>query len=293
MNRSKVIRFWLTLSLCMLTLWLSASHPANASSKYVPIAELLKMQEINWHQTYEAQGRSIVINIDHIVLPDVERLPVFTVTGADAAHNLPVPSNLVTINAWNNLLFRTGENPDNNFAVGTKMQPRMDRVYLAQDVESIDWDYHADGNPVSIRQAVDRVRNEISTYYGSEVAESLAISRIAMTTKTLHYNGKTREYGEPVNHPDNMGQYSVEMYQTFYGIPVLAAGGGSFEYMKGDQQNLSCYVIGYIYNEQIYALNANIVREVKMQSEDIPLLPFSEIKLTLEKLIQEGRIRVY
>ena len=95
-----------------------------------------------------------------------------------------------------------------------------------------------------------------------------------------------------IDHPDNMGSYTIRMNQSFYGIPILCIGGGEFNYIKGyEEANMSCRIAGLVFSDNKYHISANIVHEKEIKYKDVPLLPFSEIKKVLEKLIADGRVR--
>lgn len=280
----KLISLSLLVCLCALAI------TAHAASPYVSIAELREEVRSGWHQTYQAHGREITIALDEILIPEVDAVPVLTVRGVD-----PVPQDRYgglecSYNEMGAANFATGSyfGEGDGFFKGKTMGTLTDRVYTADDV---DLTYHADGNAASVGDMIEIVRSSVAQWYGPFIADAMTLASVTIGTKALHYNAKTNTYGDIVDHPDNRGVYTVEMYQALYGIPVLYANGGYFSTLKGEKYGLSSRVFGYMHRTDKYAINTTLVQETDVKHADVPLLPFAEIQPVFEKLIADGRLR--
>lgn len=261
---------------------------AQAAPDYVSIVELRDEVADGWHQTYEAHGRTIRMEVDRIVLPDVDRIPILQVAGVEALSPDRLSTYAVAENLDNRLAYSVGGIGINNFYDGNKMLVKQDRVYTSED---IDLSYHADGNDLSIQEAIDIVIDSLERAYGEELSEVIKIQSARVDGKVYKYDAKCRIFGDPIDHPDNIGRYELQFWQTLQDVPVLCTGGGSFNYLKNDVPYLFSSISAGILDSEEYGVNANLVKTTMVVQDDSPLRPFKDIKQTLEALIEEGRVR--
>lgn len=276
-----------------LTLFFSAilliQATAIADEAMYNIAELKKITEPYWQQTYEAYGRTIDVDVK-VEIPSASTFPMLSI--APILHSVPE-------GVLNQLEKRYTGVQDDSKHIST-YYVNDDRTYVlwhypfildekngestltvtqpmrAENNYDLDTSY-ADNNPLTVREVIAVVASIIKEWYDDDkyFDQNFAISRISMIDR--YYDKSTQE---PIR---DMGGYRLTFSQLFHGIPYVAQVGfiGSPTHLASD-----------IISEDSYSINAYFLyQEHAVLIDDLPLCSFDKVKQTLEELIQQGQLR--
>lgn len=285
----------ITCGLLAVCLALGMASLAQAAPQYVSVGELREEVVGGWHQAYEAHGRTITISLDDIAVPEVDAFPILKLRArvTDIARQPEgYQASLEKIDpatGQDSLFVLKGDTSLSSFLNGNVMQTR-DLVNYTE--LSVDWSVYAEGNTISLGKAFDFMKREIAGFCGQELADSLTPVRIQVSGRVYQYNRNTGEYGQAIDHPDNIGGYSMQLTQSFFGIPVIGTGGGAFStYLKNDRYGLANDVAAYYITPEALNFRANLLEVAEVVYPDVPLCSFASLQAEVEQLILEGRLR--
>ena len=267
------------LSMMMvISLMLIAAASASAVNR-VTINDIRDEVKEGWHQTYEAHGRTIVVNIE-IDIPDVSTVPVIRV-------GFPPP---LTPND------DSGETYLRKDGIGRVVESKPG-VYRGNGgfYPIIGPDARAENSSLSLEEAWEFF-DELIRFYadqiglmdfirGTEIIRSRSYERAGRTggLTDLNLDAPTSE----------MGNYGLAFYQVFHGIPYINIGHyTSPAFPNHLQMDLPYpYISTMLASKSEYTLSFCPAVEVAVLADDIPLVPFADVKKAYENLIKVGHIR--
>lgn len=277
--------------LLMIAMLLLFPHAAWAAAADCTLEDIRNEISNGWNEVFIAHDREINIDLDAdtILLPPVQAVPLYKV---EMSRNLPktLPDDYVQkYREVGKLAYSRGEWRRNKLS-GNNLGTPWDNDVAFDIPDKIDWGYRAEGSPITLMEADEIAQREISRCTGEEQAYSVYR---AFVSNGLHvYDKKTNTYGEWFDHEDNMGMYALYYHQTLAGLPILLTGGGGFfEYSPKDEPHISCGAAVYVYDDYGFDLDIAYVEPVEKIYDDVPLLPFSEIRKVIVEQINQGKIR--
>ena len=263
-----------------LLLW-----PAGSRAEYVSITDLQKEVAAGWHETYQAHGRTITVDIP-IIIPNVGFFPVLRIEKQPAVQSGLLEGANVTANSDNHLSFsRISPNRQ-----PTKEGDAWFRETFILTPGEIDWDKHLTmDNPITAGEAITVFDQLFTRLYGGSWKEHFTLDNLWVTSRLYAYNRKTKEFGSPMN---TWGGYYFDFTQTLCGIPVLVSGSSSLS--PSLEKAYPCPAVradALVSAADDYSIGVQMVRILDMPYPDIPLLSFDAVKEEFEKWIDSGRLR--
>ena len=264
--------------LMAMILLLGFTVPASAA-KRVTIADIHEETKDGWHETYEAHGRTITVDVD-IEVPDVLAVPIIRIGYPSFPESLETSDPDV-------MVFLEDIGIDKESRAG----------YIKGDGDHFEItgeDARAENNPLSFdeaREIIEAFFSKYQTYTGPldlRLYAHLAYSRFYVRESR---NGDISDLN--LDKPTSeVGAYSFVYHQYFHGIPDTR----SFPFDVAVQSKTHMnYAGGISYGDVASANDYNawftpgIEKEVII--EDIPLAPFSQVKKEFEKQIKAGLLR--
>ena len=259
--------------------------PADSRAEYVSITDLIFDAEAGWHETYQAHGRTITVDIP-VTIPKVDSFPIFRVEKQPAVPNGLLEGFDYATNQANCLSFNR-ESPSRQ---PTKEGDAWFRETFILTPEKIDWDKRLTlDNPITAGEAITIFDQSFIRLYGSSWKENFRLDDLWVTSRLYAYNRKTKEFGEPMN---TWGGYYFKFTQTLSGIPVLLSGRSSLSpHLEQTHPCPGSSASTLISAADDYSLNIEMVRILDMPSVDVPLLSLDTVKKEFEKWIDSGRLR--
>jgi len=259
--------------------------PVDSRAEYVSITDLILEAEAGWHETYQAHGRTITVDIP-VIIPKVDSFPIFRVEKQPA-----VASGLLEG-------FDYAANQDSYLSLYRKSPSRQPtkegnawfRETFILAPEKIDWDKRLTmDNPITAGEAITIFDQSFTRLYGSVWKENFRLDDLWVTSRLYAYNRKTKEFGEPMN---TWGGYYFRFTQTLGGIPVLLSGRSSLSpHLEQAHPCPSSRSSTLISAADDYSLSIEMVRILDMPYADVPLLGLDTVKKEFEKWIDSGRLR--
>jgi hypothetical protein len=255
---------------------------------YVSLSELSKEAMSGWHETYTAKGREVVVNVDIRWMPEAQTCPIMQVEGLgkqadpDAFKQYQDQPGIKSalrdyIAAVDLTEHDTREFPEKENDKGDKVTPQDLTFYggelPTQTPENVDLDYEG---------FLKRINGDIGFFPGLTMddfrIDTLKVSGVTYQAKIR--NGELVK-GDPIT---KMGSYILRAKQLLHGIPVISTLIG-FENAPGGS-------LTYLYsNPSYYRFTLIGSSELGVHTPDVPLLSFEAIQRTLEKQIEEGKLR--
>lgn len=280
---SKIKRFVVLLAVAITLL----AQTASAATPNLTISQVRDETTAGWHETYEAHGRTIIVDID-IQLPDVDALPVLRIrkkpavdasfaAGYDAEYWQNDPGKLIA---------------ELNRPAGIIDERSLKNVG-SNDVNiplhTLDWDTaYAEDNPLTYQGAVNIIAEHLlrlgidPDQVDFDAPTLLSVSRLRTGIEGVYD-------GEAVT---DMGYYNIALRQKLHNIPLYSYASRLF------QTHLRKASIGWRFEFRIsvesmtsFEVGAWMGEEIDAPFDDIPLCSFEKVKVAYEKLIQEGLIR--
>lgn len=258
---------------------------ADSRAEYVNIASLQEEVKDGWHETYQAYGRTVKVNIP-VTVPDVSLFPVIRVRKAPA-----VPDKLLE----GYLSFGNSENHFSAYKTPAYIKPAYQgaswfKTTFVLAPGEIDWDKKlTDECPLTASEAAGIFGRELTQFFGMAWEDDLALESLWVKGRLYEYFRKTKTFGEPVS---ELGSYEFAFVQKLMGIPVLVDGSFGFSpTAEGERHPPSTRVSAMIFSEDYYTMNVSLVNVAEEPYPDIPLLSFKRVKAEYEKLILAGLLR--
>lgn len=304
---------------------------ALAHEERISIQDIIdEANELNrWHKTYEAYGRTIVVDIP-ISIPQVDSIPIVTAStwttddsqvlkslqraeGIDLLdgeyaeidklmfgqlNNGKVTDRGATIQiAVQGMILRVMFNsPEELLSVNTKhyLKIRKKDYYPYQlDFE----DVYAENNDMSLALANEYLERILAYYLAPETVEYsidyVELADRARKTKSL----EDEEFGECVDYYDK-GSYFIRFFQNVHGIPVMLPAYYGYENLLENHVNYEQFVdwgvpggIAQIMDTESFWVFIKWIKEERIEKEDLRLLPLESIIQSIEDQIYKGYIR--
>lgn len=273
---------------------------AHGETQYYSITELGKAASTHWEKTYKAYGRTIDVNVD-IEIPSTNAAPVIVVRSASPINEelsralqgqceTAMKEDKVHSYSFTSTNFSTsfdhGSPPiwgksradDNNYdQVTMSWNSHLLTTY------SMDAAYAEDNN-LLLGKAVEVANQQIKELYQ---CDDLKLTNVAIFDRTF-YRSNQEKISEK-------GYYHLEMHQVFHKIPFMGSVHGTFSVKAIGDENYLLEGQGRasieVWDEESFLLQCCFYEEVDTLYQDIPLLPFDELKYQIEELIKKGYIR--
>lgn len=302
--------FALLLMVCLLPL-------AAAAQERYTVSDLRRQAASGWHRTYEANGRTITVDIP-ISVPAVEVLPVLSAVSAHPSEQVPVQpqggakahavGDTYLYNRATSFSYRRpgGEEADE----GAERIPRPERLAFTTEVffdGELAWDTAcARGNPATLRDVHALVERVAAAYFPQEQALFIPWRMKAGTEARAHDGGTQRiTYGDAWE--PYAGPLTVSFYQLMCGVPFLGAADAMLIQPSGGrapsltaQGNLATVKSMGLYGrgQGAFAVRGwwervtlSLLREQAVLVEDIPLCGLGRMIAAYEALIRRGQLR--
>ena len=258
---------------------------ADSRAEYVNIGDLREEVKAGWHETYQAYGRTVSVNIP-VIVPEVQLFPVLKVRKVPA-----VPDELLE----GYLSFGNSENGFSAYKTPAYIKPVYQgaswfKTTFVLKPGEIDWDKKlTDECPLTPREAAGIFNRELTRFFGMDWKDGLALESLWVKGRLYEYFRKTKTFGEPVS---ELGSYEFAFVQKLKGIPVLVDGSYGFSpTAEGERHPPSTRVSAMIFSEDYFTMNVSLVNVAEEPYPDIPLLSFKRVKAGYEKLILAGLLR--
>ena len=293
MKKPRLVSF----CICLMMLWPALAYGEGQSYS---IQELSNATSSHWQETYEAHGRTISVDVE-IEIPCVETAPVLLVRTAS-----PLPDARVEeLQAFCTSAMEKDEIHSYSFQ-STPFSTAYDHATppmwgktrkddASYNQAAMGWDSHllsdyrmdaayADHNPLLLGDAVTTAKKQVSEFFPND---ALALTNVAVFDRTF-----SKKTGEPIS---EKGYYHLEFHQIFHGIPFMGSVHSTFSTKAvGDENYLlesrGCASVD-VWDEDSFLLKCLFYEESGVVCEDIPLLPFDDVKGKVEALIRAGYIR--
>lgn len=268
----------------LLALFVSLLTAIGHAETAYTLPQVIRQAEAGWHQSYRAHGRTITVDVTPL-LPEAERFPVLycswktdwdLVPQGEQYYPVEIGGQAyVAMNEGFMLIVDKASNEKESvqwFASvdGNTIKAQPYRTYYPPFDENT---AYIPANPMTLREITEMTKN---------VMEKLGIDARLLSKEP----NKVGTHGFYVNHDKEkllapgIGSFAWEVLLA--GIPVIS----------DLQSNVVDPHINVLFqNEDRYGLDAilwNVDREVV---QDVPLCGFDKVIKTLEKEIQDGRLR--
>lgn len=243
------------------------------------IAEIREEVAGGWHATYEAHGRTIVVDAD-IIVPDISEVPAVRVRFPEELRPHDDLADDVIIG------------PD---SIGYIKEEQPGFFASEGDYFEITGnDARAENSPITGEEAKTIADNLLASYEDQTGPLDFQIRSYIATSKYYirddHDGGpSTLNLDEPTS---DMGRYVFMFEQLFHGIPYAAEG----SFGKTVPAKLSSDFPGLLSKVEVaspdtYFMVLRPIIEEDVLTNDIPLVSFEDVKPEFEALIKAGLLR--
>lgn len=267
--------------LVVILIFLSIVSPSLAE-QYRSIKDLREEVQNGWHQTYEAHGRTILVDVD-IDVPETDAFPIVEITFPGI---MPIFDARAVVDDLNERALNITVEEAEGFFQSTKSGQAT--MYLEPDALP-------ENNPFTPDDAMDFLQqftNQYNSVLGDqkyEVAVFAAQSKYYKVVDQDMYK-TVLDYDKPLS---QVGAYLVSMRQLFHDIPYLAYYAPRGAPKKDDGLPYPPFgkLVGYIANDNNYSLLFEPAKEVGVVVDDVPMVTFQKCKAVMEGLIEDGLLR--
>jgi len=249
---------------------------AALAQEYYTLPEVREQAAKGWHETYEAYGREITVDVEARV-PDVEKVPVERLEFARMEPLVTEEESGLEIVA----------RPEENvFGYHTRTTNEELSDELLQKNEGFigypdEWERaYALGSTVTLTEAVDIVRKSLAVMHLD--ADNWDLERPYEMATFSFKDRKTEEVAAP-------GEYMLYFHQKVNGIPLLNHAGATFQLKT--RGNATIHLSAIVTDQDRYSISPTMLKSVGSVAEDVPLCSFEKVKEAFEKEIEEGHIR--
>lgn len=250
---------------------------------YYTLPQVIEQAKAGWHQTYQAHGRTIAVDIVPL-LPEVELFPVLycswktdwnLVPQDGQEHPLEIggQSYMATDRTDDFLLDTNGKSDDEWFIShkGKKINAKPYRAYYPPYAPNT---AYIPSNPITLEEITDKIKG-IMQGMGLD-AQMLAKEPCEFGTHSFYIDNIDREK------PLAPGVGLLTWQQMFGGIPVVS----------DLQSNHAEVGIHCLYrNEEFHNAHFRLWNVDHEVATDVPLCGFDKVVKTLEQEIEAGRLR--
>ena len=257
-------------------------RPTFTAADYVTLPELLTQAQKGWHETYTANGREVVANVDVDWMPDAQTCPIVEIEEQDVD-----PALLEKYQGKGNRVEASAKYHSVEIAVDSKRKSWFLKGYSGMYSGRIDGDerYFADGEiptdkpeglDCTYEQLMETLNGHLVLLIGQNVNDyflnHVQMAGILWTAKEK--NGQLVR-GKPMT---MSGSWHVNGWLKVRGIPMQWAWMGPYGYMNFNY-----------YGDNCYDFSAHPIREKTLIADDVPLLSFAASRLCLKaKFTQEN-----
>ena len=295
---------------CALIAVLLTANITAAMAEFVTITQVKEQTAQGWHKTYQAQGRSLAVDIS-VQVPPVEKFPLLSALPMPLSSKVPrtdenrgaevgtaLVVNSPTLFVWGSHQPRVIAQ-----AAAKAAQPPsgMDTPTIICRLNQLDLDTpYAYGNPATVRQAQSFLYDKWAEFFPEQGAVRLEPRWIMAYGPLRKYDEATGEYsGDPW--PEFDPPLQVYFDQYLHDIPVLGFAVNSYITYTGPKkaETRAFLGAGAILQQQdgIGLPDPNchaqfsLVKELTASPDDLPLCSFEKAVRTYEELIEKGQLR--
>lgn len=258
------------------------------ATKYVSIADIKEEVKSGWHQTYTYKGETIQIHAE-IIIPDVDEVPIVRVKWADDLHPVNEPATAEIEQLSNNGGFISFVKSKEGVFWGTSVSNDGGEsiIYREQCAQ-------AENSLFTPSDAIEFLYNKLDPFM-EMIGSDIKITGMIATSRRYAFqkadrSGITVDFNKPLT---EMGGYDIVASQVFDGIPLVQLEPFFADSVKNERvigQSMG-YINMTLASEIDYVLHFYSAVKDKVLVEDAPLISFSKVKETCEKLIETGYIR--
>lgn len=294
-----------TIGFLLCVMLLACSARVLAEQPTLTVSELRRQTEFGWHQTYEAHGRTIAVDIP-LITPDVTELPILSVgfmpTLSDEAVT-PLKEGMEFLmwdtdwthkeGKWYNGTLRNEEGELWYMPVSDvqSVKNKADNVtnftmtplpLAAADLDTA----YLDGSELTLRQADTLYQEWMTKLYPNQSFE-MRISSIELQSAVTHKKKVIV----------SQGAYWLTYQQVLEGIPVISRIINAFNQSSERIPALEEYIQTggggdcSITTQKDFSVRYCLYNTESVLHEDVPLCSFEPIRLQLEQLIADGTLR--
>ena len=248
----------------LLALVLMLASTAVYAQEYYTLAELREQAAEGWHQTYtDRYGREIVVDIETPVY-GFDRAPILKIVLRER--------------------YSYTDNSPLEDAQNIRRKCGGKREYACELYgQKVDLDMaygKSYGSDITLRE----VYGYLTTLLEDQGDDSEAF--LYDLPKALRVQYTADKKGKEVLSPP---VYSLMLWQTFYGLPVITHAMMGFE-MQGTPVYLPQLVFDYL-NQEEYGIGILTMKEEAVITEDVPVCSFDQVISNLEEQIEKGYIQ--
>jgi hypothetical protein len=277
---------------------------------YQTISQVREQAASGWHQTYQAYGRTIVVDIP-IQVPEADNIPALKAEPMHAFDGIPITDwhgyNQGNEKFFNEVGFFRWDSPAGEVRTEAARADRkedppkgMDERPIVRYLNQLEWDTaYAYNNPTTLREADTLIKTTWDKYFPKE--------KILLVPHWVHAYGEMRFYdsntdtysGDPW--PDFQGPMMVYFDQVIRGIPLLCYSMNSFSHYTGPVQQETRGFIGGIaiiqgqkdigLDDMSYSMQYSLLKEQQEIEADVPLCRLDQVINTYEQQIADGKLR--
>ena len=281
----------LSLICCALVLLQPCVSPALADA-HLSVAELAQSAPGYWDGAYTAHGREIAFHAP-VYVPDVEQMPVITVTGSRVAEqDTVIPEGMI---------LKRDDVTGQVFGLPQSLthsvwKSRYFYLPWSEEGQAAAKETYAGNNELSLADAISDMELMVQDIWGTDVSVLPDRTRVC---DPIERNGQYEDLSQIPGWGafTGKGVYVLHGYLTLHGVPLLMGVSCGCE-----KENNVTYTalnwpalleIVYYLDSQHYqaVIMDNLFKETGIAYEDIPLCPFDDIKAEVERLIEAGNIR--
>ncbi len=277
------------------------------------LPEIKEQAQSGWHRSYEAHGRTIIVDIP-IIVPEAKRVSALRISSAHPANDVPVWGQeeqdsvlLDGTEVTNYPFFFDWRSPDSGVLNALfRENPSLKHVGAIsayKTLHEIGWDIAYSVNcPATVRD-LDQIQRGVLRRYFPECADSMSPFFVEFQTGAQPFDIISMEYyGEEIDYWE--GGLTVHFSQELLGIPFLNAisrisrNGQIFRtdlpFYYGAPGSLYMYSkdsLWYVEQTESSHIRLSLARVDSVIEDDLPLLGIDRIMAAYEKLIDKGQIR--
>lgn len=273
-----------------------------ATAQETGIAQLREQAAKGWHQSYEACGRTVSVDIP-IQLPDADRYPVLT-TAYTPMLAAPVVSAWPDATVYQGTgFFRLDSHSLKSVQEMSKQYPQtapagMDVRPIFRSLNQLEWDTaYAYNNPSTVRDALATLQ--------AVWADNFPDVPMAFTPYAVYATGEMRTYSAGLDASSGdpwpyQGVVMVYFHQVIDGIPVLCLAEHCFAHFREAPHREGNLVMGGTVIRQKLPDDATMYCHTLSQCTlvktgtllaDLPLCGLDTVIQTYERLIGQGLLR--
>ncbi len=288
---------------------LFTAQAGTADAKQCTITEIKEQAAPGWQKTYEAHGRTIVVDIP-IQVPETDMFPALVAVPMPPADGIPITDwhghVLASDKFFNEAGFFRWDSPTGEIKTeaaqkNLKDPPRgMDVMPVVRKFNQLEWDAaYAYNNTYTVRDADTLMKTKWNAYFPNE--------KIVLMPHWVHARGEMRFYDEKTDTysgdpwPEFQAPLMVYFDQVIRGIPLLCYPSDSFAHYAGMvKKEIRGYAGGIAIIQGMkdiglegmyYSMQYSLLKEQQELLQDVPLCGLDRVIGTFEQLIAKGKLR--